>query len=211
MPKQEAPLLQLRSYLPEGSFEEVLYYLQHHKVHLTISRKRQSILGDYRHAVAGKTHRISVNGNLNKFSFLITLLHELAHLFTYEQVGHRVSAHGQEWKNEFSKILARFLLKKVFPADIEKALLRTLQNPAASSCGDEKLLRVLHHYDEKKEGMQLVEQVTEGGLFTIKGGRIFKKGEKIRKRYKCVEVKTGKLYLFSAVYEVAALPTELTE
>ncbi|MGB4843357.1 MAG: SprT-like domain-containing protein [Ferruginibacter sp.] len=202
MPKQEAPLLQLQSYLPPGSFDEVLFYLQHHKVHLTISRKRQSILGDYRHAHSDKNHRISVNGNLNKYAFLITLLHELAHLFTYEKYGHRVQAHGREWKDEFGKILAKFLLQKVFPPDIEKALLGTLQNPAASSCGDEKLLRVLHNYDEKKEGTQLIEQLAPGTLFAIKGGRIFKKEEKIRKRYKCVEVKTGKYYLFSAVYEV---------
>lgn len=103
MPKQEAPLLQLQDYLPEGSFTEVLFYLQHHKVHLTISRKRQSILGDYRHAHTGKNHRISVNGNLNKYAFLITLLHELAHLFTYEKFGHKVMAHGREWKDEFGK------------------------------------------------------------------------------------------------------------
>ncbi len=205
MPKQEAPLLQLQSYLPTGSFEGVLFYLQHHKVHLTISRKRQSILGDYRHAHSDKNHRISVNGDLNKFAFLITLLHELAHLFTYDKFGHRVQAHGKEWKNEFSKILAKFLLQKVFPADIEKALLNTLQNPAASSCGDEKLLRVLHNYDEKETGVHLIEQLPEAALFSIKGGRIFKKGEKIRKRFKCVEVKTGKYYLFSAVYEVKAL------
>jgi SprT protein len=202
MPKQEAPLLQLQSYLPNGSFDDVAYYLQHYKVHLTITRQRQSILGDYRHAHADKTHRISVNGNLNKYSFLITLLHELAHLFTYEQFGHRVMAHGKEWKNEFSKILAKFLLKKIFPADIEKALLQTLQNPAASSCGDEKLIRVLNNYDDKKAGIHLVESLPEGSHFKIKGERIFKKGEKIRKRYKCVEIKTGKLYLFSAVYEV---------
>ena len=205
MPKSEAPLLQLQSYLPKGSFDEVLQYLQHYKVHLTITRQRQSILGDYRHAHEGKAHRISVNGNLNQYAFLITLLHELAHLFTYERFGHRVMAHGSEWKDEFSKILAKFLLKKIFPVDIEKALLRTLQNPAASSCGDEKLLRVLHNYDEKKEGIHLVEQVSEGGLFSIKGGRIFKRGEKVRKRYKCVELKTGKLYLFSPVYEVVVL------
>lgn len=206
MPKKEAPLLQLQSYLPQGSFDEVLYYLQHYKVHLTITRSRQSILGDYRHAHAEKTHRISVNGNLNKYAFLITLLHELAHLFTYEQFGHRVMAHGKEWKNEFSKILARFLLQKVFPADIEKALLQTLQNPAASSCGDEKLLRVLHNYDEKKQGVHLIEQLADGSLFKIKGNRIFKKGEQVRKRYKCVEIKTGKMYLFSPVYEVEFIP-----
>jgi len=203
MPKQEAPFLALQSYLPEGSYEGVLYYLQHYKVHLTVTRSRSTILGDYRHSHAGQNHRISVNGSLNKYAFLITLLHELAHLFTYERFGHRVMPHGNEWKNEFSKILAQFILQKVFPADIEKALLRTLQNPAASSCADEKLLRILYRYDVKKEGMLLVEQVEEGGLFSIKGGRVFKRGEKIRKRYKCTEVKTGKQYLFSPVYEVA--------
>ncbi len=205
MPKQEAPLFQLQSYLPAGSFEDVLYYLQHYQVHLTISRKRQSILGDYRHAHSDKNHRISVNGNLNTYAFLITLLHELAHLFTYEKFGHRVQAHGREWKDEFGKILAKFILKKIFPPDIEKALLNTLKNPAASSCGDEKLLRVLHHYDKKEVGLQLVEQLAEGALFVIKGGRVFKKGEKIRKRFKCVEVKTGRFFLFNAMYEVQPL------
>lgn len=192
----------LEQYLPAGSFEEVLYYLQHYKVHLTVTRERSSVLGDYRHSHAGHNHRISVNGSLNKYAFLITLLHELAHLFTYERFGHRVQPHGQEWKNEFSKILAQFILKKVFPADVEKTLLRTLQNPAASSCADEKLLRVLYNYDERREGALLVEQLTEGALFVIKGNRIFRRGEKVRKRYKCTEVKTGKVYLFSPVYEV---------
>lgn len=202
MPKKEAPLHQLKTYLPEESFEDVLYYLQHYKVHLTITRERKSVLGDYRNSFADKNHRISVNGNLNKYSFLITLLHELAHLFTYERFGHRVQAHGIEWKNEFSKILAQFLLKKVFPPDIDKALLKTLQNPAASSCADVSLLRVLHRYDEKKEGIVLVEAIEDGKSFVIKGGKIFRRIERIRKRIKCVEVATGKMYLFSPVYEV---------
>jgi hypothetical protein len=205
MSKQEAPLQQLKAYLPEGSFEDVSHYLLHYKVHLTITRERKSVLGDYRNALAEKNHRISVNGNLNQYAFLITLLHELAHLFTYERFGHRVQAHGQEWKNEFSKILAQFLLKKVFPPDINRALMKTLQNPAASSCADTALLRVLHQYDEKKEGIALVESLPEGSLFKIKGGRIFRKMERVRKRIKCVEVATSKVYLFSPVYEVEVL------
>lgn len=202
MGKQEAPLQQLKDFLPEGSFDEVVHYLLHYKVHLTITRERQTILGDYRNSYAGKNHRISVNGNLNRYAFLITLLHELAHLFTYERYGHRVPAHGKEWKNEYSKILAQFLLKKIFPEDISKALLKTLQNPAASSCADTTLLRVLHKYDQKKEGVILVESIPDGGLFSIKGGRIFKRVEKIRKRLKCIEIATGKIFLFSPVYEV---------
>ena len=202
MPKQEAPLHQLKNYLPEGSFEEVNHYLLHYKVQLTITRERKSVLGDYRNSHGDKNHRISVNGNLNPYAFLITLLHELAHLFTYEKFGHKVLAHGQEWKNEFGKILAQFLLKKIFPQDIQKTLYKTLENPAASSCADTALLRVLYQYDKKKDGVMLIEAVPIGALFTIKGDRIFKKEEKVRKRFKCLEVSTGKMYLFSPVYEV---------
>lgn len=202
MPKQEAPLHQLKQYLPEGSFDEVSNYLLQYKVQLTITRERKSVLGDYRNSFADKNHRISVNGNLNPYAFLITLLHELAHLFTYERFGHRVSAHGQEWKNEYSKILALFLLKKIFPPDIQKTLFKTLENPAASSCADTSLLRVLHKYDVKKEGTSLIEMLPTGTVFKIKGGREFKKAEKVRKRFKCLEVATGKIYLFSPVYEV---------
>ena len=202
MPKQEAPLHQLKVYLPEGSFEDVSYYLLHYKVQLTITRARQSVLGDYRNSYADKNHRISVNGNLNSYAFLITLLHELAHLFTYERYGHKVQSHGAEWKNEFSKILAQFLLKKIFPSDIQQTLYKTLKNPAASSCADTALLRVLHKYDAKKEGVLLIENLTEGTRFKIKGERIFILLEKVRKRYKCREEANGKIYLFNAIYEV---------
>ena len=205
MPKEKVPFTQLQQFLPEGSFEDVLYYLQHYKVQLTVARQRQSILGDYRHAHGGLNHRISVNGNLNKYSFLITLLHELAHLFTYERYGHRVQAHGQQWKNEFGKILTQFLAKNIFPPDIAATLSNSLKNPAASSCADEVLLRVLKTYDKKKDNFIFVENVLEGQLFKTHDGKVFKKGEKMRKRFKCIEVATKRLYLFSPVYEVIPL------
>src|ERR1051325_9211095 len=95
---EEHPMYALAAYLPEGAFENVVHYLHLYRVHLTVTKERKSILGDYRNAVNGKNHRITVNGNLNKYAFLITLLHELAHLLTYNQYGHRVVAHGKEWK-----------------------------------------------------------------------------------------------------------------
>lgn len=202
MSKKEVPLHALSAYLPDGSLEPVLDYLHRYKIHLTITRERNSILGDYRHAVHQKNHRISVNGNLNKYSFLVTLLHEIAHLLTFEQFGNRIAPHGKEWKNEYSKILALFLLKKIFPVDIEKALLKSLQNPSATSCGEEHLMRVLKRYDERKPGEVLIEDLQVGQLFKLKDGRVFCKGEKMRKRHKAVDIKTGALYLFSAVYEV---------
>jgi hypothetical protein len=159
-------------------------------------------LGDYRHAHADKGHRISVNGDLNKYAFLVTLLHEIAHLITFENHGHRVQPHGKEWKMHFGNLLRTFTAKNIFPSDIEHALQKSISNPAASSCGDEKLLRVLKSYDNPRAGILLVEQLANGEKFKIKGNRVFERGEKIRKRFKCKELATGKWYLFSPVFEV---------
>ncbi|RTL60394.1 MAG: hypothetical protein EKK37_06040 [Sphingobacteriales bacterium] len=207
--KKEAPLNALQQFLPSGAYEPVVQYLVQYKVHLTITRQRETLLGDYRNAVDGKNHRISVNGNLNPYAFLVTLLHELAHLLTFDNYGNRVAAHGKEWKNEYSKLLAQFLLHKLFPADVEKALLKSLQNPAATTCGEEHLTRILRKYDvtRKKNGAKLVEELMDGNLFRTKDGRVFKRMEKLRKRYKCIEIRTGAVYLFNALYEVEVVTT----
>jgi hypothetical protein len=202
MSKKEVPLHALAAYVPEGSLEPVLEYLHQYKIHLTITKERNSILGDYRHAINQKNHRISVNGNLNKYAFLVTLLHEIAHLLAFEFYGHRIAAHGKEWKHEYGKILAQFLLKKIFPPDIEKALMKSLQNPSATSCGEEHLMRALRNYDVRKDGVVLVEELQHDQLFKTKDGRVFQKKEKLRKRHKAVDVKSGAVYLFSGVYEV---------
>jgi hypothetical protein len=205
MPKQEYPLDYLQHYLPPGSAAPVMQLLQQYKVHLTITKERKSVLGDYRHAIDSKTHRISVNGNLNKYSFLITLIHELAHLVTFLQYGHRVAAHGREWKHLYKLLLIQFLEQPVFPADIKTAIESSLHNLPASSCADEPLMRVLRRYDPRQDGRSLVEELPDGALFALDDGKVFRKGKRLRKRFQCEEVKTGKLYLFSPIYEVKAV------
>jgi SprT protein len=205
MPKKEAPIDHLQQFLPPATYEAVLQYLQFYSVHLTVAAERKSILGDYRHRTHFSNHRISVNGNLNKFSFLITLLHELAHLLTFEQFGNKVMSHGREWKLIYGKLLQQFLQNKIFPVDIENELLDSLKNPAATSCAEDGLIRVLRKYDDKKSRHRLVEEIQENGIFRCNDGRIFKRGEKMRKRFKCTEVTTGRVYLFSPVYEVEAV------
>jgi SprT protein len=202
MPKREAPIDHLQKFLPPDTYDAVLQYLQFYKVHLTVARERKSILGDYRHRTHFSNHRISVNGNLNKFSFLVTLLHELAHLLTFEQFGNKVLSHGREWKIIYGKLLEQFVQNKVFPADIEKELVDSLKNPAATSCAEDGLVRVLRKYDDAKSHNRLIEEIPENGIFRCNDGRVFKRGEKIRKRFKCTEIKTGRVYLFSPVYEV---------
>ena len=202
MPKQEAPLNHLNSFLPPRTYHAVEEYLRFYNIHLTITQHRKSILGDYRHRTHFSNHRISVNGSLNKYSFLITLLHEIAHLLTFEKYSNKVMAHGNEWKTIYGSLLKQFVENRIFPSDIEKELLTSLKNPAASSCAEDDLIRVLRKYDVHTNGYKLVEEIPPNSLFKLDDGKIFKKGDKQRKRFKCEEVKTGKVYLFSPVYEV---------
>ena len=208
MPKTEAPLEAIKKYIPEAAAQQVLDYLKQYKVHLTITRNRKSVLGDYRHAIGSQTHRISVNGSLNKYSFLITLVHELAHLITFIKFKNLVDPHGREWKDIYALLLRDFLHPDIFPPDLIMALNKSMHNLPASSCSDENLMRSLKKYDTAG-GMVMVEQIPEGKFFHS-GNQLFQKGKKLRKRFQCLEVATGRLYLFSPIYEVRSADLPLS-
>lgn len=203
MSKVEHPLQALANYLPEGAFEPVVQLIHQYKVHLTVTRARKSVLGDYRHPFMGSNHKITVNGNLNQYEFLITLLHELAHLLCFEQHRNRVEAHGKEWKNFYGSLLKAFIDLDLFPDDITKSLKKTLLNPAATANGETALLLVLRRYNPlKKAGVVVLAHLADGTLFKEIKGRTFRKIKLRRKRIECIEIATGNIYLFSALSEV---------
>lgn len=202
MSKQEVALNTLNTYLPKGAYPHLEKYLIRHKVHLTITPERSSVLGNYQGGYNGRNHRISVNGSLNKFSFLITLLHELGHMLAFEKYGARIPAHGQQWKYEYSRLLASFISNRIFPRDIERELIATLENPGASSCTETSLLRVLRKYDEQRPGFFLLEDLPDGSYFRIRNGSVYLKLHKKRVRILCREIDTNRLFLFSPVSDV---------
>jgi SprT protein len=205
MPLKKESFEALKNYLPENSFDLVMPMILHYKVHLIVTRERQTKLGDYRVAHYGKNHRITVNGNLNRFAFLITLIHEIAHLLAFEQFGHKIAPHGKEWKQTYSGLLKDYLAAGIFPGDVEIQLLANLHNPAASTCAEEHLIRVLRTYDNPTRKRMWVEDLPEGTKFLIKGGRIFEKGEKLRKRIKCYELPFRRAFLFSPLFEIETI------
>ncbi len=191
----------LRPYLPEGTAEMMAKWIDYFQVELSINRPRSSVLGDYRHPYAGKGHRISVNRDLNPYAFLITLIHEFAHLTNWNKHKNHVKPHGEEWKTEYKILMQPLFDRKVFPEDIEKAVRKYMMNPAASSCSDTHLLRVLKKYDSVQHTV-FVSSIPAGGYFQLKNGRKFQKLELIRKRYRCKEIPSNDIYLFSPVTEV---------
>ncbi len=169
-------------------------------------------MGDYRHPWRDNPHhRISVNATLNPYSFLVTLLHELAHMQTFIRYKNNALPHGKEWKEEFRKILVNFIGKQLFPTDVEKALIAYLHNPAASTCTDPLLYKALYKYDKRKPGHQLVEHFKVNEFFAIDDGEIFRIEEKLRSRYRCKSLLSGKMYLFQGIMEVRVAPLSIAE
>jgi hypothetical protein len=128
-------------------------------------------------------------------------VHEFAHLQTWNEYKGRAKPHGFEWKTNFKKMMRPFFEKEVFPADLKVAINSYLENPAASSCSDLNLFRALKQYDAQSHAV-LVETLPMKTVFKLKDGRTFRKDELVRKRFKCLELSTKRIYLFSPLAEV---------
>lgn len=192
----------LSKYIPLTAAPLVAKWIDFYKCDFKISRSRNSKFGDYRPPQRGHGHKISVNYNLNTYAFLVTTVHEFAHLVTWKEFEQSAKPHGIEWKQNFKRMMQPFFDMEVFPEKIKIAVSNYLENPAASSCSDTNLFKALSAFDEKPAGAFTVEQLNENDIFVLKNGRTFKKLAKIRKRYRCVEVKSGLIYLFSPIAEV---------
>ncbi|MDB5120991.1 MAG: hypothetical protein JWN56_2209 [Sphingobacteriales bacterium] len=192
----------LSQYLPPAAAPTIARWIDYFQCDFKISRKRNTKYGDYRPPFKNEGHRISVNYNLNNYAFLVTTVHEFAHLLTWNEHKRKAKPHGLEWKVNFKKMMKPFFEMSVFPKDVHLAILSYLENPSASSCNDLTLFRVLKGYDVQVEGVLHVEHVAINSLFAMKNGRVFRKEDKLRKRYRCIEIKTGAVYLFHPLAEV---------
>lgn len=195
-----APDLELlRQHIPAGAYPVVVQWLRHNPVLVRISRSRQTKLGDYRSATRTRPHRVSVNEDLNKYAFLVTLVHEFAHYTTYMRTKRWTQPHGSYWKNEYNRLMRPFMSRAVFPADVLAALEHHLIDAPASSCTDQVLMRVLRKYDQ--EPRPLLEELPDRSVFRF-NDRIFVKGPQIRKRYKCHCLNDRRLYFIDPLAEV---------
>lgn len=194
----------LAKYIPEPAVPTIARWVVEYDFKLKIKRERNTKLGDYRAPQKGRNHEITVNHNLNKYAFFITLVHEIAHLVTFDKHKDDVLPHGHEWKQEYKNLMRNFMSANIFPTDVLLALQKYLVSPAASSCSDLDLLRVLKRYDEAHTNGHLifVEKIPARAVFKYNGGKLFEKGERVRTRYKCKEIQTGAVYLFHALTEV---------
>lgn len=186
----------LDSFLPQDSIAKIKGWLKKYDCQLSIKSPRSTKLGDYKF-YKGK-HFISINNNLNSYAFLITLVHEIAHMIVRENYSNRVLPHGKEWKYTFKILMLDFL--PLFPENIQKQLALHLKNPKASTSTDIALVKVLREYDNKT--ILTIEDIPIGSTFLIPNGKAFIKGKKVRTRFECISLKNNKTYLISPLAEV---------
>jgi len=194
----------LAPYVPEHALDTVFELIKLYGVNLRIVNERITRHGDYRRDETG-LHRITVNASLNKYRFLITLIHEIAHLAAFEKYGRGIKPHGEEWKSTFQKLMVPFIRPEIFPNQLLPLLARHFRNPKASSDTDAALSLALKQFDERSEKNYIFE-LPYGSHFRIHNGKIFQKGAQRVKRFECLEVGTGRLYLFNPNAEVELLP-----
>lgn len=184
-------------YFPETTVIYCYDLWQRYEFSFKITKSRNSKFGDYvyRH---GKGHQITVNNDLNPFAFLVTYIHEVAHLVTFKEYGSKPTPHGQEWKNNFQKVFSPLLHAPTIPEPLLSILIAYLKNPTASTQGNQKLLNELRAFDVKahQDEKVLLSSLATGANFELQG-KIFNKGVLRRTRYLCTDTK-GRRFVISS-------------
>lgn len=164
---------------------------------LKLSKKRESKVGDFTFKSNSAIQRITLNHDLNPYLFLITYIHEVAHLRVHLHYGNRLEPHGTEWKRVFQNLMQPVLKESIFPAEILPILFKHMENPKASSFADRNLTIALRKFDAVHLQHPMVSELPEGSIFKLQG-KYFKKGKLKRTRVLCCEIKSKRQYLVPA-------------
>ncbi len=182
----------IHKYIPKASIPLVESLLRKYKFYLIIKNNRKTKHGDFRPLSNGRM-QITINNDMNEYRFLITFIHEVAHLVTHKK-HKRVKPHGIEWKLHFQELMLPFFKPAIFPNELMPILANYMRNPKASTDSDIQLSFALKQFDEKSDKNYIFEIPLHTKF--IHNNKVFVKGEKRRVRYKCMELKTKKEYLF---------------
>jgi SprT protein len=192
----------LEKHVPTASVDYTFSLWESYRFNFKLRKARLSKVGDFTYR-PGQTQQITINQDIHPYLFLTTYIHEVAHLKVHLQFGHRVSAHGKEWKAVFQELMVPVMDPIIFPLPLLKGLRKHMANPKASSFSDSELTALFRAYDDKSNKAVLVSELPQGSIFSFHG-RWFKKGVTKRTRVLCQEVKTKRQYLVPGDAEVGS-------
>lgn len=182
----------LKEYLGEDRSRLIQDYLVKSNCQLLLRAPRKSKLGDF--SVRAGRKRITINRDLNPYRFTLTLVHELAHLMTYQNHKWKVKPHGVEWKNNYRSLLEMWQIRGLF-SNSEPLLSLFEQeffHPSACSGIHVEKEMVLSQFDQRA-GQVMLKEIADNQHFEFKG-QLYSKGVLRRTRYLCRRLTNGKLY-----------------
>jgi len=186
----------LDKHVPASAVEYCIQLWKDSPFKFKLRKSRQSKVGDFS-CKHGETPQITVNNDLHPFLFLITYVHEVAHLRVHKEYGNKVEGHGEEWKDKFRELLVPLMNEEVFERKVLQGLLRHMVNPKASTFSDPEMTELLRSVDAKWSRATLLSEIPEGSLFGLHG-KWFRKGTLQRTRVLCFELKTKRKFLVPA-------------
>jgi hypothetical protein len=187
-----------QKHIPENAIDLVQSLMELHDINLKIVNQRQTKHGDFRKLPNGK-FQITINNSLNSYQFLLTLVHEIAHHITFKKYG-RVQPHGKEWKQQFQHLMLPFLQSTIYPSDMLGPLAQYLKNPKASTDSDVKLSLALRE-NIAEIGKSFIFELPGNSTFIFRD-KLYRKGNKRRTRFECIQLETNRVYLFNQNAEV---------
>ena len=204
---REAHIKTLTKYLPAESLQTVCDMIPRYGIHLEITRTRASRHGDFRYDHTCGKYYITVNGSLSPYAFLLTFIHEVAHLVVHKEKGNVEKPHSQVWKDTFRRLMMSLPLSEIYPDDILVPLLSYLKNPLSTADRHNSLSKALKSYDsygnkiEMMDDMSYIENLSTGDEFIFREKR-YTLGTKRRRLYLCILAGDGRQYLFSPLAQV---------
>ncbi len=191
------------NHLPQPAIHYCLTLWEKEPFKFQVTKSRKSKLGDFRYRRDHPIQTITINSDLNPYQFLLTLVHEIAHLHAFKQFGINLNPHGIEWKKKFAELMNPLLSDRVLPIDLLIPLRKHMRNPKASSSGDLFLMKEMSKYDTHRSNVTrlFLSDLKPGNKFLLEG-REFEKGETRRTRVLCLEVNSGKKFLIAQLAKV---------
>tara|TARA_B100001939_G_scaffold335819_1_gene338202 strand:+ start:57 stop:641 length:585 start_codon:yes stop_codon:yes gene_type:complete len=183
---------ELETYIPINLVLYVRSLVENERIDFRVVNQRSTKHGDFR--FSNERCIITINKTSNKYRFLLTLIHELAHYFVFKK-NKLAKPHGLLWKNKFQSLLNPILNEDFFPINLITELIDHMKNPKSSFCYDVNLSKKLDLFDNTNDTVYL-DQLNDGDFFYYRNLGRFKKINKKRKRYLCLRIDNSKNYLF---------------
>ena len=178
------------------------------------AQSRRSKLGDFTRTAQGLV-TLTVNMDLGSELFLVTFLHEVAHLEATLNQPRRSQPHGRRWQTCFGNLLKELCLhaEGQMAVPLRDALLAHSIAPSATLHADSRLASLLlppagtPDSPIAPDGCAFVEALVTHTAFWYRG-RSFLLSGKLSKRHYATEMRSGRLYSFSAQCRVKVLKEE---